>query len=143
MFLIYLSSLELWLKRALAGSLNVLEQIMEPSLLLRNLIIIARRMGSRGIRPLFTLRSRMALLNAWTGLFLKEQGVCSVMQTCSRNCGERQYLELVTWSIDHHQRPLTAKFRKRYGQVNNVIILILESLVVKHMLLFPKINSPN
>ena len=52
------------MKRALAGSLNVLEQIMEPSLLLRNLIIIARRMGSRGIRPLFTLHGRMTLLNA-------------------------------------------------------------------------------
>ena len=51
-------------EKSTEGSLNVLKQIMEPSLLLRNLIIIARRMGSRGIRPLFTLRSRMVLLNA-------------------------------------------------------------------------------
>ena len=63
-FDIYLSSLELWLKRALACSLNVLEQIMEPNLLLRNLIIIGRRMGSRGRIPLFTLCNRMSLLNA-------------------------------------------------------------------------------
>ena len=50
--------------KCLRSSLNVLEQIMEPNLLLSSLIIIAKRMGSRGIRPLFTLRSRTVLLNA-------------------------------------------------------------------------------
>ena len=143
MFFIYLSSSDFWLKRALEGLLNVLEQIIELSLLLRNLIIVARRLGSRGIRPMFTLRNRLALLNAWTRLFLKEKGVCSIMQTCIRNCGESHCSHLVTCSIDHHQWPLIAKFWKRYGQVNNVIILILEYLVVKHMFLFPKTSVPN
>lgn len=64
MFLTLSNSLELWLKRALANPLNVLEQIMEENLLLRNLIIIARMKGSKGIEPLFTLHSRMVLLNA-------------------------------------------------------------------------------
>ena len=67
--LMLLINLELSLKRALEFQSCVWKHIMEVSLLLRNLKIIARKLGSKDIKKWFILLSKMVVLNTWIWLF--------------------------------------------------------------------------